>query len=425
MANGPEFDESGDDGDPGPLLPPDDRIWRHPSEVGFTPAPVSDEQTQAARERWLTSPPSRAGAWSAGLVGAVLATGVVLMGSHITTWLVTPKRVQAAPKGAAAATMISHSARSNATFATGIKTFVASSLAVVRTTKAGGQDLEGGGVFVTSSGMVLVPAWLVSGAVAIEVETPDREVFPGRLVGSDPWTGVAVVSIDPDGLELQTLRLAPSNSLAAGTWTAVEWAQPSDATLFVGAVRSVTPVSAGPGLPSLENAVETDGAPLTGHLDGAVIVDGTGALVGFVSAREGQSLIEVPALLAEQVATEIIRDGRVLHATLGIVGVSASGPAAAPDVLPVAGDSKTTLTSVPVATAVTDGVKLISVRPKSPAWAAGLRRGDVIEAVDGETVKSMSSLQRDLYGLGPGTPVHLTVARGSRMFTCATRLKAA
>jgi S1-C subfamily serine protease len=426
VEHGPDFEETGDDGVPGPLLPPDDRLWRHPSEIGGDATSPGEDDTRAARERWLTSTPSRAGAWSAGLVGAVLATGVVLMGSHITTWLATPKRASTAPKAVAGFANVRQPVGNVPAVPTGIKSLVAASMAVVRVTTSSGEEAVGDGIVVSSSGMILVPASLVAGALAIEVETPDREVFPGRLVGTDPESGVAVVAIDPDGLELQTVRFSPSYSLASGAWTAIEWAQPSSSTLFVGAVRSVTPVPAAPGMPSLEDAVDTDATPLKGRLDGAVIVNGTGALVGFVSGRQGQRLVELPAPLAEQVASELIHHGHVLHGSLGIVGVS-TGLSATRSVDPPAGRGVTTLTSLPVPAAGTggDGVKLVAVTPKSAGWTAGLRRGDVIEAVDGRAVRSMSDLQQALYAIEPDTPVHLTVARGTRTLTFATRLRAA
>ena len=72
-----------------PLLPPDDRLWRHPSELGQHGQPVSAEAL-SARRSWMAATPSRAGAWSAGIVGAVLATGVVLVGGHLTHLLSPP-----------------------------------------------------------------------------------------------------------------------------------------------------------------------------------------------------------------------------------------------------------------------------------------------------------------------------------------------
>ena len=80
---GDDFDDVHEDEAAGPLLPPDDRLWRHPSELGQNGQQVSAEAL-SARRSWMASTPSRAGAWSAGIVGAVLATGVVLVGGHLT-----------------------------------------------------------------------------------------------------------------------------------------------------------------------------------------------------------------------------------------------------------------------------------------------------------------------------------------------------
>src|ERR1035437_3540725 len=74
-----DFDDAHDEGrddDWGtPPLPPDDRLWRHPSELGAHTLPISAEAL-SARRSWMATTPTRAGAWSAGIVGALLATGV-------------------------------------------------------------------------------------------------------------------------------------------------------------------------------------------------------------------------------------------------------------------------------------------------------------------------------------------------------------
>ena len=76
-------DDVSDDDWGAPLLPPDDRLWRHPSELGSNAMPISAEAL-SARRSWMASTPSRAGAWSAGIVGALLATGVVLITGSFT-----------------------------------------------------------------------------------------------------------------------------------------------------------------------------------------------------------------------------------------------------------------------------------------------------------------------------------------------------
>jgi hypothetical protein len=83
---GNEFDDGLEEEPASPLLPPEDRLWRHPSEIAAHGRSLSEEALNA-RSRWLSSTPTRAGAWSAGVIGAVLATGVVLVGTHLTTWI--------------------------------------------------------------------------------------------------------------------------------------------------------------------------------------------------------------------------------------------------------------------------------------------------------------------------------------------------
>jgi len=77
-----EFDEPLDEGPRPPLLPPEDRLWRHPSEFGAS-HPSLPLDPVAVQRSWLLSHPSRRSALTAGVVGALLATGVVALGTHL------------------------------------------------------------------------------------------------------------------------------------------------------------------------------------------------------------------------------------------------------------------------------------------------------------------------------------------------------
>ena len=77
-----DFGEHSDEDPHPPLLPPDDRLWRHPSEVGASHTALPLDPV-AVRRRWLLSHPSRRSALTAGVVGALLATGVVALGTHL------------------------------------------------------------------------------------------------------------------------------------------------------------------------------------------------------------------------------------------------------------------------------------------------------------------------------------------------------
>ena len=77
-----DFGDPLDEGPSSPLLPPDDRLWRHPSELGAAHSALPLDPV-AVRRRWLLSHPTRRSALTAGVVGALLATGVVALGTHL------------------------------------------------------------------------------------------------------------------------------------------------------------------------------------------------------------------------------------------------------------------------------------------------------------------------------------------------------
>jgi S1-C subfamily serine protease len=118
-------------------------------------------------------------------------------------------------------------------------------------------------------------------------------------------------------------------------------------------------------------------------------------VVGVLDAREtttnGRTGVFVPASLALGVAQELATSRKVEHGWLGIMGTDA------PD---------------------QGGARITSIMPGSPAASAGLRQGDVVEAVDSHAVDSLADLQASLYTSPPGTPVSVMLDRsGMDMMT--------
>jgi S1-C subfamily serine protease len=402
-----EFDDVFDEDERGRLLPPEDRIWRHPSELAN---PVAAE-VRAARERWIASTPSRAGAWSAGLVGAVLATGVVLVGMHMTSWLGDnshrPYRI-AEPIVMSSTTLASQSPA--------VSSVVAPGLMFITVSRSQGEKGFGDGVLIGNVGsparrMILVPAGLVSGASSIEVTTYDRQVFAGQYVGSDPGTGLAVVSIlDSDSLHV--LAYSPSYAMQPGSWIAVEWATPTDALLSIGAVRSFGQVASGDGAYKFALSVNLQMPNLSSAPSGTALVNGEGQLLGIITHRKGDRVTEVPASLAELVGMDIAENGKFVHGWLGISARSASAD------MRVSGQ--------PLEPAqVPAGVEVVSVQHDSSGAVAGLKPGDVIEAVNGRPVRSMQDLGADLLVLPPKTAVQLTIDSGATIRTVKATLQPA
>jgi S1-C subfamily serine protease len=412
-----EFDDAFDDDERGPLLPPEDRLWRHPSEMHVGPAAA---EARAARDRWLTSTPTRAGAWSAGFVGAVLATGVVLVGTHLTSWL-----GRSSPRPTLTAVVTTTMAPEETstvlpTVADTIDSKVHLSLTVVTVDRLH-SSATGNGVVLASNGMILVPMSLVAGASAttpIVVMTYTGEPFAGRVVGSDAATGLAVISIGSDALT--PLAAAPDSDVSPGQWLAVEWSTTPHANslLSIGAVDSPSPASAEPGVFELLDDLQLQALRLNQSPVGTVLLNSQGQLLGIIIKRDGDDVIEAPGDLAERVGIQIAKYGHVTHGWLGIEGESSYGPVSPPD------ETRSSTTDSDQS-ALPVGVKVLAVGPGTSAAVAGLRVGDVIEAVNGLTVDSMQALQDDLYTMPPLTAVRLTVERGRTVRTVNAHLLAA
>ncbi len=398
---GDEFDDGSEDERVEPLLPPEDRLWRHPSEMALYGRPVSPEALDA-RRRWLSQTPSRAGAWAAGLVGAVLATGVVLVGTHLTSWLSPSKPLSARAlrleirslvvTTTTLASAVMPVAAPSADVALGRR--VASGMALVEGWIDGRRHVVDNGIVVRSDGMIEAPASLAENAGGLQVTLAGGE-FPAQVVGIDPASDLAVLHVNVKGLV--PLRPASSSALAAGQWTTIEWLTPSEIVLSLGDVVSALPgVSEDSRDPSLFTELRTTASTLPAEPGGAAVIDGTGSLVGVVTGARNGSLFMVPAPLAEKVAGDLISDHHVDHGWLGIRGRRAAA-----------------------------GVKVISVVRESAAARAGIRPGDVIETVNGRGVETMGQLQARLYLMAPEKTVRLELERHGHQVGCTAVLQAA
>jgi S1-C subfamily serine protease len=411
-----EFDDVFDDDESGPLLPPEDRVWRHPSELS---ASGMAAEASAAREHWLTSTPTRAGAWSAGLVGAVLATGVVLVGTHLTSWLGAASARPAVTTAAVTTTLAPAAASCVLTpFAYDLCSRVHASLTVVEVNTPHGK-VVGDGVVLTAGGKILVPLSLVAGASLIQVTTDDGDVFAGRLVGTDSATGLAVVSVGSDWL--RPLASASNSIVTPGQWLAVEWSfgPAGESQLSMGAASSPSAAATGPGSFELLDGLHLQALELGSSPVGAVLLNAKGQLLGMIIRRNGDAVVETPGNLAVRVGDQIARYGRVVHGWLGIDGESIYS--VAPDPPPTSRMTSREITEP----SLPSGVKVVAVGNGTSAAEAGLQAGDVIEAVNGHAVSTMQALQSDLYTMPPHAAIRLTIDRGTSVRTLEARLQAA
>ena len=194
----PPDDESDDDAPGfGAPLPPDDRLWRHPSELGPV-AGLTDAATDTDRR---TSSSAWGVAVVAGLVGAALSLGVVALAGGFQSKVVEKPVVEKVPVRAVAE-LAAQSAG-----VVGITRTVAPAVARVEVTTASGSTV-GSGVMFRDDGYLVTDAHLLQSASAVQVSLADGRSLPGTVVGSDAWSAVAVIKVDAGQVPVATLGSA-------------------------------------------------------------------------------------------------------------------------------------------------------------------------------------------------------------------------
>jgi len=399
------LDDDGDDDAPvfGAPLPPDDRLWRHPSELGGTTAGLVADQTMVPKPLHLWGV-----AVVSGLVGAVLTVGVVAIAGGLNGEVVQPRpgveKVVAEPTATIAA-LAGGSATDSGTGVVEVMHKVSPFVARLQVTRSDGTSV-GSGVLYRDDGYLVTNAHVIDGALTVEVSLADGTAFDGAVVGRDVWTDVAVVKVDRTALPVATIGSSVRLQVGEQAITVgapLDGAGPS-VTVGVISARGRRVVSAS-GL-TLHDMLATD-KPIASESSGGALVDRTGAVIGIATSVADGDLSTMgyatPIEVATGVADEIIATGKAHHVWLGVEGDDLSSGRAR--------DLK-----------VSGGVLVNKVAPGSPAEAAGLKGGDVITALDGAPVTSMSSLVIGLRAHVPGDAVAIEYVRGADHGTCNASL---
>jgi Do/DeqQ family serine protease len=269
----------------------------------------------------------------------------------------------------------------------------------------------GSGVIVRADGYILTNQHVIADASAVTVELTDGRRFKAKVVGSDEPSDLAVLKID--GTALHTLPLGNSDDVRVGDVVlAVGNPLGVGQTVTMGIVSAKGRATGGAGDGSFEDFIQTD-APINQGNSGGALVSTRGELVGINSqilSPSGGNIgigFAIPANMAAHVMSQLIEHGEVRR---GMLGVS---------IQPVTADIARSLGLSEVRGAIVS-----AVNEGSPAAKAGLERGDVITAVNGEAVRDGNSLRNQIAQLLPGTAVKLAVVRDGRERTLAVTLAA-
>ena len=254
----------------------------------------------------------------------------------------------------------------------------------------------GSGVIVGPEGYVLTNNHVIETADEIEVAFAGGRKSPAKVVGTDPETDLAVLKVDTT--HLPTIAFGDSKTLSIGDFVlAIGNPFGVGQTVTMGIVSAKGRSRLG--ISTFEDFIQTDAAINPGNSGGA-LVDSAGNLVGINSAiysRTGGSLgigFAIPSELARHVMEEIIQHGSV---TRGWIGVEVQ------DISPELAES--------FRLPSTNGTLIAGVQPGGPADRAGIRRGDILVAVESKAFTDSTEMLNLIAALRPGDQATLKIVR--------------
>lgn len=284
------------------------------------------------------------------------------------------------------------------------------------------QRASGSGVLISEDGYIVTNNHVISDgnngvASEINVMLHNKKSYKARLVGRDPSSDLAVLKID--GSKFPFLLYGNSNNIQLAQWVlAVGYPLTLETTVTAGIVsatgrtininrrQSETPV---------ESFIQTDAAVNQGNSGGA-LVNTNGELIGINSAilapngtYAGYSFA-IPVNIVKKIVDDIVRFGDVQRGYLGISYYSTEEMS----------EEQVKRLGIPTST---EGVYVSAVSNDGGAYAAGIRKGDVITKVNNVSVTSGLQMSAQIASYRPGDKVPVSYVRGGKEYTTQITLK--
>jgi putative serine protease PepD len=275
----------------------------------------------------------------------------------------------------------------------------------------------GSGCVLDTDGNILTNYHVIESADRLEVSLPDRTKYHAKVVGVDRPNDLAVIRlIDAPKSRLHPISLGDSGVLKVGQKVlAIGNPFGLQNTLTTGIVSSIGRRIRTEAGDLVDNVIQTDAAINPGN-SGGPLLNTAGEMIGINSSIftiEGGNLgigFAIPANTVRRVATELIRNGRVLRPWFGVEGYTLN-------------EDLSSALSLPVSS----GILVARVYRGSSADSAGIKGaseiallynqriligGDILTEIDGRPVASMDELQLALEGKRPGETVQVTIYHG-------------
>ncbi|MGB2623008.1 MAG: trypsin-like peptidase domain-containing protein [Candidatus Acidiferrum sp.] len=284
----------------------------------------------------------------------------------------------------------------------------------------------GSGFVIDPHGYILTNFHVVQDAQSIEVVLGDKSRYPAKFIGADQRNDVALIKIDPKGKKLVALTLGDSSRLQVGQKVlAIGNPFGFQSTLTTGVVSALGRNVQTSQTTIIDEAIQTDAAINRGN-SGGPLIDSHGDVIGISSAiytPSGTTAgigFAIPINTAKRIAHDLMTEGRVREAYLGVQTLSVGGWLSEALDLPVQ-----------------DGLLIEEVKQGGPAAAAGLHGGnqqalagmqritiggDVIVAIDGQEIANQSDMNLVLNRKRPGDTVKVTVYRGGKKLDVPVKL---
>ncbi len=257
----------------------------------------------------------------------------------------------------------------------------------------------GSGVIVTQDGYIITNNHVVGGAEKVEVKLSNGRVYKAKIIGTDPKSDIGVIKIN--ATNLPAISIGDSSKLRVGTVVlAIGNPFGLGQTVTMGIISALG--RSGLGIADYENFIQTDAAINPGNSGGA-LVNMEGKLIGINTAilsKSGGSVgigFAIPVNLAMSVMKSIVHYGKVVRGWLGITFQDIT-----PEIARALGLNSTR------------GALVSGIMHNSPAEGAGLKRGDVILAINGKEVKDASDLRIKISEIMPGTKTKLEIIRNGK-----------
>ncbi|MCC8152971.1 MAG: Do family serine endopeptidase [Tannerellaceae bacterium] len=271
----------------------------------------------------------------------------------------------------------------------------------------------GSGVIISTDGYIITNNHVIENADEIEVTMNDNRKFSGKIIGTDPSTDIALIKIEEKNLPV--IPFGDSERLKVGEWVlAIGNPFNLNSTVTAGIVsatgRSV--MTGRDDVSRVASFIQTDAAVNPGNSGGALI-NTRGELVGIntlIYSETGNFAgysFAVPISIAGKVVSDLREFGTVQRAMLGV---------SIQDIQNVPEEARKELK-------VLEGAYVADFGARSSAKEAGIEQGDVITAVNGTRVRSVSALQEQISKYRPGQKVSVEVDRKGTKKTFSVELR--